>query len=91
MVQALAGSDNYSDKQEYDLLISNYEQYGRYDGLQMIAWGGARYFALSNKEALCFVNYGINQAASPKCFHPLLEKNSVRGVPRISTKIPFKR
>ena len=32
MVQALAGSDNYSDKQEYDLLISNYEQYGRYDG-----------------------------------------------------------
>ena len=68
MVQALAGSDNYSDKQEYDLLMNNYEQYGRYDGLEMVAWGGAMYFALSDKEALCFVNYGVNQAGSPNSF-----------------------
>ena len=84
MAQALAGSDNYSDKQEYDLLISNYEQYGRYDGLQMIAWGGARYFALSDKEALCFVNYGINQAASPKCFE-IYELNTAENTSALVT------
>ena len=84
MVQALSGSDNYSDKQEYDLLISNYEQYGRYDGLEMVVWGGARYFALSDKEALCFVNYGVNQAVSPKCFE-IYELNTAENTSALVT------
>ena len=84
MVQALSGSDNYSDKQEYDLLISNYEQYGRYDGLEMVVWGGARYFALSDKEALCFVNYGFNQALSPKCFE-IYELNTAENTSALVT------
>ena len=68
MVQNLSESVDRNDAKLYDLLVENYEQYGRFDGLKMVVWKGAKFFTLLTDEILCAVNYGINQAEEPQCF-----------------------
>lgn len=59
--------EKLSGTKEYELLIDNYQLYGRYDGVDMIVWDGAEYFFVSD-DALCLINYGVNQAVQPECF-----------------------
>lgn len=75
MVLSLSQSSKLNDKNEYKLIMENYELYGRYDGLAVIVYGPVKLYSYSD-EAFFVMNYGINQTANAHAFEIYSAKTS---------------